>query len=203
MLVAETAAPPPEPGFEDHSIKGFFFRLFQSKAGSAVPSANRITLLRDADGDGVAEIQHALSHRPASPFGMALVGTTLYVADADALLAFPYDPGRDQHHRRAAHDHARCRPAATITGPRASPPAPTARLYVGVGSNSNIAEHGMAEEEERAAIWEIDPATGSHRLYATGLRNPVGLDLPARHRTTSTSSSTSATNWAATSFPII
>jgi len=175
VLVAETAAPPPEPGFEDHSIKGYFFRLFQEKAGSAVPSPNRITLLRDADGDGVAEVRTPYLTGLTSPFGMALVGGTLYVANADALVAFPYDPGatsitaapRTITRLPAGRNHHWTKSLA------ASPDG--SRLYVGVGSNSNIVEHGMAEEEERAAVWEIDPATGSHRLFGTGLRNPVGL----------------------------
>lgn len=175
VLVAETSAPPPEPGFEDNGIRGYFFRLFQEKAGSAVPSANRITLLRDADGDGVAEIRTPYITGLASPFGMALVGSTLYVANADALLAFPYDP-------RASSITATPRVITRLPAGRnhhwtksltASPDG--SRLYVGVGSNSNVAENGMAAEEERAAIWEVDPATGSHRLFATGLRNPVGL----------------------------
>jgi len=176
VLVAETAAPPPDPAHEDRSIKGFFFRHFQSVAGSAVPSANRITLLRDADGDGVAEIRTPYITGLSSPFGMALVGSTLFVANADSLVAFPYDPAA----------------TAITAGPRliTALPAqrnhhwtkslaagPDGRLYVGVGSNSNVAEYGMGEEEERAAIWAIDPANGSHSLYATGLRNPVGLDF--------------------------
>jgi glucose/arabinose dehydrogenase len=106
---------------------------------------------------------------------MVLVGNTLYVADADALLAFPYDPAatsitaapRTVTRLPAGRNHHWTKSLA------ASPDG--SRLYVGVGSNSNIVEHGMAEEEERAAVWEIDPATGSHRLFATGLRNPVGL----------------------------
>ena len=175
VLVAETAAPPPDPGYEDQSIKGYFFRLFQEQAGSAVPSPNRITLLRDADGDGVAEIRTPYLTGLSSPFGMAVVGNTLYVANADALVAFPYDPGatsitaapRVVTRLPAGRNHHWTK--SLVASPDGS------RLYVGVGSNSNIAEHGMGEEEERAAIWEIDPATGSHRLFATGLRNPVGL----------------------------
>ncbi|MBV9882386.1 MAG: sorbosone dehydrogenase family protein [Sphingomonadaceae bacterium] len=175
VLVAETSAPPPEPGFEDHSLKGYFFHLFQEKAGSAVPSPNRITLLRDADGDGVAEVRTTYLSGLTSPFGMAVVGRTLYVADADALLAFPYDPGatsigvgpRMITRLPAGRNHHWTKSLA------ASPDG--SRLYIGVGSNSNIVEHGLAEEEERAAIWEIDPATGSHSLFATGLRNPVGI----------------------------
>ena len=130
---------------------------------------------------------------------MALVGSTLYVANADALVAFPYDPAAIGDRRRAAHDRAAARRSATITGPRASPPAPTARLYVGVGSNSNVAEHGMAEEEGRAAVWQIDPASGATRLFATGLRNPVGLDFSGGAAVRAWS--TSATSSAATSSP--
>jgi glucose/arabinose dehydrogenase len=175
VLVAESNAPPPAPGFEDHSIKAFFFRLFQRRAGSGVPSANRITLLRDADRDGIAEIRTPYLTGLTSPFGMALVGDTLYVANADALVAFPYDPA-------ATSIAASPRVIARLPAQRnhhwtkslaASPDG--SRLYVGVGSNSNVAEHGLDEEEERAAVWEIDPATGSHRILASGLRNPVGI----------------------------
>lgn len=176
VLVAETAAPPKDEQYEDNSIKGQFMRQFMKKAGSAVPSANRITLLRDADGDGAAEVRLPYIAGLNSPFGMALVGSTLYVANADALVAFPYDPAA----------------AAITAAPRIVAPLPAGRnhhwtkslaagpdgkLYVGVGSNSNVAEHGMAEEEGRAAVWEIDPASGRSRPYATGLRNPVGLDF--------------------------
>jgi glucose/arabinose dehydrogenase len=176
VLVAETAGPPPDPAHQDHSIKGFFFRLFQRKAGSAVPSANRITLLRDADGDGVAEVRAPYITGLSSPFGMALVGSTLYVANADSLVAFPYDPG-------ATGITAAPRTIAALPAQRnhhwtkSLAAGPDGRLYVGVGSNSNVAEYGMGEEQERAAIWAIDPASGSHSLYATGLRNPVGLDF--------------------------
>jgi glucose/arabinose dehydrogenase len=176
VLVAETGGPPPDPAHEDHSIKGFFFRLFQRKAGSAVPSANRITLLRDADGDGVAEVRAPYITGLRSPFGMALVGSTLYVANADALVAFPYDPGATS--LTAAPRTITALPAQrNHHWTKSLAAGPDGRLYVGVGSNSNVAEYGMGEEEERAAIWAIDPASGSHSLYATGLRNPVGLDF--------------------------
>jgi len=176
VLVAESSAPPPAPGFEDRSIKGFFFRLFQRKAGSAVPSANRITLLRDGDGDGVAEVRTPYITGLTSPFGMALVGDTLYVANADALVAFPYDPAatsigaapRTVTRLPAQRNHHWTKSLAA---------GPDGRLYVGVGSNSNVAEHGMDEEAERAAIWSIDPADGSHTILASGLRNPVGMDF--------------------------
>ncbi len=177
VLVAESAAPPPPQGMEDNSLKGMFMRMFMREAGSAVPSANRITLLRDADGDGVAEVRTLFLTGLTSPFGMALVGDTLYVANADALLAFPYQPG-------ATRIDAAPRIVTALPSGRnhhwtkslaASPDG--RRLYVGVGSNSNVAEHGMDEEAERAAVWEIDAATGAHRLFGSGLRNPVGLDF--------------------------
>jgi glucose/arabinose dehydrogenase len=175
VLVAESAAPPPPPGTGSGGIKGFFMRMFMREAGSAVPSANRITLLRDADGDGVAELRSLYLTGLTSPFGMALVGDTLYVANADALVAFPYDPA-------ATSIAAAPRTIAALPSGRnhhwtkslaASPDG--RRLYVGVGSNSNVAEHGLDEEEGRAAVWEIDPATSAHRIFASGLRNPVGL----------------------------
>jgi glucose/arabinose dehydrogenase len=174
VLVAETNAP--ERPKDNRGIKGFFFKLFQKKAGGAVPSANRITLLRDADGDGVAETRTAFLTGLSSPFGMALVGDTLYVANSDAIVKFPYKPGDTEI--RAAGVKVVDLPA----GPRnhhwtksliASPDGK--KLYTGVGSNSNVAENGMEEEEGRAAIWEVDLATGSHRVFASGLRNPVGL----------------------------
>ncbi|GGC11809.1 sorbosone dehydrogenase [Novosphingobium endophyticum] len=174
VLVAETAAPAQSKQYKDKSLKGIFMRMFMKKAGSAVPSADRITLLRDADGDGVAEVRAPYITGLTSPFGMALVGSALYVANADALVAFPYDP-------LASAIFATPRAIVRLPAERnhhwtkSLTAGPNGRLYVGVGSNSNVAEHGMAEEEGRAAIWEIDPASGSHRLFATGMRNPVGL----------------------------
>jgi glucose/arabinose dehydrogenase len=141
-----------------------------------VPSANRISLLRDADGDGVAETKTAFLEDLMSPFGMVLVGDILYVANADAVVAFPYRTG--QTRIDAAPRTVVALPAqrnhhwtkSLVASPDGS------RLYVGVGSNSNIGENGLDEEEGRAAIWEIDPATGAHRIFASGLRNPVGMD---------------------------
>jgi glucose/arabinose dehydrogenase len=177
VLVAETAAPTPPPEYEEHGLKAAFMRMFMRKAGSAVPSADRITLLRDADGDGVAETRMLYVTGLASPFGMALVGDILYVANADSLVAFPYDPGatsigsapRAIARLPAQRNHHWTKSLVASRDGR--------RLYVGVGSNSNVAEHGLAEEEERAAIWEVDPSTGGHRILASGLRNPVGLDF--------------------------
>jgi glucose/arabinose dehydrogenase len=174
VLVAETNAPErPEAG---KGIRGWFFKRYAKKAGGAVPSANRITLLRDADGDGVAETRSVLLSDLVSPFGMALIGDQLYVANSDAVVAFPYRTGDTRitaAPRKVTELPAGRRNHHWTKSLIASPDG--ARLYVGVGSNSNIAEHGMDEEEGRAAIWEIDPKTGLHRVYASGLRNPVGL----------------------------
>ncbi len=156
--------------------RGWFFKRFQKKAGGAVPSANRITLLRDTDGDGVADTSSPFLSGLNSPFGMALVGNTLYVANTDALVRFPYDSGQLRISEPAVLVAAL--PGGTLNhhwtkGLIAS--ADGSRLYVGVGSNSNAAENGIAKEEGRAAIWEIDARSGSHRVFASGLRNPVGM----------------------------
>ncbi|MBV8686444.1 MAG: sorbosone dehydrogenase family protein [Alphaproteobacteria bacterium] len=174
VLVAETNAP--ERPKDGRGLKGFFFKLFQKKAGGAVPSANRITLLRDADGDGVAETRSVLLAGLNAPFGMALSGDTLYVADTDAVLAFPYRSGETSI--SAAPRRVADLPAGEINhhwtkNLLVSPDG--GRIYVAIGSNSNVGENGLPAEEGRAAIWLVDPATGEHRPYATGLRNPVGL----------------------------
>jgi glucose/arabinose dehydrogenase len=174
VLVAETNAPErPEDG---KGAKAKVMKFFQKKAGAGVPSANRITLLRDADGDGVAETRSAFLENLSSPFGMALVGNTLYVANTDAVVRFPYKAGETRI--TAPGEKVVDLPG----GPRnhhwtknliASPDG--SKLYVTIGSNSNVAEHGMHEEEGRAAIWEVDAKTGAHRIFAAGLRNPNGL----------------------------
>jgi glucose/arabinose dehydrogenase len=174
VLVAETNAP--ERPKDSRGIKGWFFKHFQKKAGGAVPSANRITLLRDADGDGVAETRSVFLSGLSSPFGMALVGKVLYVANSDAVVRFPYTPGETQI--TAPGIKVVDLPAGPINhhwtkNIIASPDG--AKLYVAVGSNSNAAENGIKAEEGRASIWEVDLATGSHRIFASGLRNPVGL----------------------------
>jgi glucose/arabinose dehydrogenase len=174
VLVAETNAPVrPDDG---KGIKAWFVKRFMKKAGAAVPSANRITLLRDTDGDGIAETRSAFLDSLNSPFGMALVGNVLYVANADAVVRFPYHDGEM---RIAAHaTKVVDLPGGTINhhwtkNIIASPDG--TKLYATVGSNSNVAENGIDKEEGRAAIWEIDLKTGAHRVFATGLRNPVGL----------------------------
>src|SRR5688572_26221616 len=174
VLVAETNAPPrPEAA---KGIKGWFFKRFQKKAGGAVPSANRITLLRDSDGDGVAETRTAFLSGLTSPFGMALVGDALYVANSDAIVRVPYSPGQTEI--RATPTKVVDLPAGPINRhwtKNVIASADASKLYVSVGSNSNVAERGMENEEERAAIWEVDAKTGRHRVFATGLRNPVGM----------------------------
>ena len=174
ILVAETNAPP-RPERQRRGFRDWAAGLVMTKAGARAPSANRITLLRDVDGDGVAEVRTAFLENLTSPFGMALVDETLYVANADAVVAFPYQTGQtriDAAPRKVAdlpagrNHHWTKSLVASADG---------SRLYVGVGSNSNIAEHGIDEERERAAVLEIDPATGARRIFASGLRNPVGM----------------------------
>jgi glucose/arabinose dehydrogenase len=146
------------------------------RAGAAGASANRITLLRDTDGDGVADLRTVLLDGLHSPFGMALVGNSLYVANTDAVLRFPYQAG--DTHIDAAGTQLVALPGGRINHhwtKNLIASADGRSLYVAVGSNSNVAERGMAVEAERAAIWQVDVASGSHRVFASGLRNPVGL----------------------------
>lgn len=175
VLVAEANKPPPPKGNKG-GIRAWFMKQFMKQAGAAVPSANRITLLRDANRDGVAEVQQAFLTGLHSPFGVVLVGNRLFVANADAVIAYPYTAG-------ALRIDAAPRKIADLPGGRNHHWTKSlvangdgSRLYVGVGSNSNIAEHGLEEEVNRAAILEIDARTGGTRLFASGLRNPVGLD---------------------------
>ncbi len=173
VLVAESNAPP-EAGMG--GIRGFFKRLFKKRGGGGDPSADRITLLRDTDGDGVADVRTALLENLASPFGMALVGDQLYVANSASLVRFPYVTGET---RIAAA------PTLVATLPAGEynqhwtrsllASADGATLYVGVGSASNVAEHGLDDEVGRASVWAVSVATGATREVATGLRNPVGL----------------------------
>ena len=175
VLVAESNKPAPPADKQAGGLRAWVMKLVMKRAGAGGPSADRITLLRDADGDGVAETRSAFLQALHSPFGMALVGDDLYVANADAVLHLPYRAGD----LRAAGAAAKLAdlPAGInhhwTKGLVASRDG--RKLYVSVGSNSNVAEGGMAQEEGRAAIWEVDRATGAQRLYASGLRNPVGL----------------------------
>ncbi|MEN3354314.1 MAG: hypothetical protein V7640_2472 [Betaproteobacteria bacterium] len=174
VLVAETNAPP-KP--DDHKgIKGWIMSKVQKRAGAGVPSANRITLLRDADGDGVAETRSVFLEGLNSPFGMALVGSDFYVANSDAVMRFPY----------AAGETRITAPGVKVVDLPAGPinhhwtknliaSRDNTKLYVTIGSNSNVAENGLDKEVDRAAIWEVDIKTGQHRVFASGLRNPNGL----------------------------
>ena len=177
VLVAESASTPPSP--EDHTLHGLealMAKVILKRVGATKPGGNRIVLLRDADGDGLAEAQTVFAGGLNRPFGMALVGDALYVANDDSIVKFPYAAG-----------------ATTAPGPAekvfdlpggpinhhwtknivASPDG--SRLYASVGSNSNVGDNGMAAEVGRAAIWEFDLASGKGRVFASGLRNPVGM----------------------------
>ena len=174
VLVAETNAPP-KPD-DNKGLRGWVMGLVMKRAGAAVPSANRITLLRGVDENGVAKSRSVFLQNLSSPFGMTLVGNDLYVADTDAVLRFKYTDGAtsitepgvkvaDLPAGRINH-HWTKNIIASKDGKR---------LYVTVGSNSNVGENGMNNEENRAAILEIDPASGKTRVFASGLRNPNGM----------------------------
>jgi glucose/arabinose dehydrogenase len=174
VLVAETNAPSRPDNAQ--GIKGWVMGLAMKSAGAGVPSANRITLLRDTDGDGIADQRSVLLEGLNSPFGMVLVGGDLYVANSDAILRFSYTAGDTRITTPGTkvvdlpggviNHHWTKNLIASADG---------TRLYVTVGSNSNAAERGMEAEAERAAIWEVDAKSGTHRIYASGLRNPNGL----------------------------
>lgn len=174
VLVAETNGPPrPE---DEAGIMGKIAKFVMARAGATAGSANRITLLRDVDGDGVAELKTPFITGLYSPFGMVLVGNDLFVAEADKLTRFAYTPGATAITTKgfkladlpggARNHHWTKNVVASDNGDT---------LFVAVGSNSNVAENGLAAEKNRAAILAIDAATGATRVFATGLRNPVGL----------------------------
>jgi len=174
VLVAESQAPTKKN--ESGGIEGAIMKRLMSAAGSGGPSANRITLLRDADGDGRAEVKLPYLTGLNSPYGMVVVGTTLYVANTDALLAFPYVAGADSitaKPRKIADLPAAGTNQHWTKSLIASPDGKS--LLVGVGADSNIAEKGMAREKNRAAILEFSIADGKSRIYGAGLRNPVGM----------------------------
>jgi glucose/arabinose dehydrogenase len=174
VLVAETNAPPkPE---DAKGIRGWVQKRVMKRAGSITPSANRITLLRDSKDAGVADQRFMFAQKLNSPYGMVLVGNQFYVADSDAVVSFRYVEGGTRVEG----------PGVKVVDLPAGPinhhwtknliaSEDGSRLYATVGSNSNAGENGIAAEEGRAAVWEIDPSTGHHRIYASGLRNPNGL----------------------------
>ncbi len=174
VLVAETNAPArPREGT---GIRGWFFKHFQKKAGGAAPGAHRISLLRDADGDGVAELKTTFLQNLNSPFGMALIGHTFYIANSDAIVSVPYVTGETvitATPAKVADLPAGLRNHHWTKNIIASPDG--TELYVAVGSNSNVAENGMAEEVDRACLLVVNVQTGARKLFASGLRNPVGM----------------------------
>ena len=172
VLIVESSGPA-EP---IHRPKDIIMGLVQKQAGAAAKGGNRITLLRDTNGDGKPDVRTIFLDHLTSPFGVALVGHDLYVANTDAIMRYPYADGATKI------DGAGTKLTDLPGGPInhhwtkslvASPDG--TKLYAGVGSNSNITENGIAAEAGRAAIWEIDRATGAHRIFASGLRNPNGL----------------------------
>jgi glucose/arabinose dehydrogenase len=175
VLVAESNGPPGKSGFK--GIRATLMNSAMKKAGAAAPSANRITLLRDADGDGVAETRQVFLAGLHSPFGMALVGDAFYVANADALLRFRYADGSTT--LSGAGETVVALPGGgdelNHHWTKSLLAGADGMLYVGVGSNSNIGENGLDAERERAAVLQVDPARGTRTVYADGLRNPVGL----------------------------
>jgi glucose/arabinose dehydrogenase len=178
VLVAESNRPPAQEGTKDHmaeGLRGKVMGFLMKRAGAGVPSPNRITLLRDANGDGVAEVRTVFLAGLESPIGMALVGNELFIANADGIVKVPYQAGQTTVQAKpvkvtdlpaGANHHWTKNIIASPDG---------SKLYATVGSNSNIGDNGLASEQGRAAIWEVDRATGAKRLYASGLRNPNGL----------------------------
>jgi glucose/arabinose dehydrogenase len=172
ILVAETNSPPSQGG----GIKGIVARRMMTKAGGAVPSANRITLLRDADGDGVAEFRSTLVKGLNSPFGMALVDGRLYIANTDGVVAVPYKDGDTVITEKPVNIknlNAKAPNMHWVRNLAASPDGK--KLYVSIGSNSNIGEDGLEVERGRAMVQEIDLTTRKMIPFSVGMRNPTGL----------------------------
>lgn len=181
ILVAESNKPPRPADSSDGgsgpvaAIRNRVMGKVMGRAGAGVPSADRITLLRDADGDGQAEVKQVFMSKLRSPYGMVLVGNELFVANADALVKVPYAEGQTSigavptlvtQLPAGINHHWTKNVIANADG---------SKLYVTVGSNSNIGENGLPAEEGRAAIWEVDTKSGEKRLFASGLRNPNGM----------------------------
>ena len=174
VLLAETNSPPKPDDMK--GFRGFVAGIIMGGAGAATQSPNRIILLRDTNGDGVADKRFVLVKGLNSPFGMALIGGDLYIANTDSIVKFPYHDGDTQI--TAAPVKVSDLPGGTINHhwtKNILASRDGTKLYATVGSNSNVGDNGMAAEEGRAAIWEIDLATGKHRVFAFGIRNPNGL----------------------------
>jgi len=168
-----TVAEAMQPGGQPRTLFDHAMHATMRRAAAIGDSPNRITLLRDADRDGVAEERHALLENLNQPFGMALVGDTYYVGNTDGVVSFPYTLGQTKI-SAAPRRHSSYKTRGHWTR-SLLPSADGRRLYIGVGSLSNIAEHGFEAEQGRACICELDLSTGQHRVFAAGLRNPVGL----------------------------
>lgn len=175
VLVAESSTLPSRGG----GLEGWIGNMVQRHAGALAESANRITLLRDSDGDGDVDERHVFAENLNQPFGMALVGDYFYVANTDAVVRFRYAPDAvrvtgnpetvlELPHRDGDNGHWTRSLAVSPDG---------SKLYVAVGSSTNIADDGMEHEEGRAAIWEFNPDGSEARIFASGLRNPVGMEF--------------------------
>lgn len=181
VLVVESNDPGGEP---IKRPKEWIMNVVQNYAGAGAKGGNRVTLLRDTDGDGIPDLRSVFLDGLHSPFGIVLVGSDLYVANTDAIVRYPYVTGATRITAKGTVvtdlpggpiDHHWTK---SLT---ASPDG--SKLFVGIGSNSNIVENGFAAELDRARIWEVDRMTGAHRPYATGLRNPNGLSInPQTHQ---------------------
>jgi len=175
VLVAETNSPA-KPD-DSTGIRGWVMKQVMGRAGAGVPTANRITLLRDSDHDGVVQTRTVFLKDLNSPFGMALIGNDFYVADTDKLLRYHYESGQTSISGKPTTVVEL--PAGTINHhwtKNVIASKDGKKLYVTVGSNSNVGENGLDKEQGRASIWEVDVATGTHRVFASGLRNPNGMD---------------------------
>jgi glucose/arabinose dehydrogenase len=174
ILVVESNGPGTKPFRPKDYIQG----KVKARAGAAAKGGNRITLLRDVNGDGVPELKTILVDHLHSPYGVAFVDGTLYVANTDAIMAFPFTPGQTKI--TAPGVKLADLPAGEIDHHWTKAMVASAdgsKLYVGVGSNSNITENGMDVEAGRAAIYEVDRLTGAKRIYASGTRNPTNLAI--------------------------
>ena len=179
VLVAESNKQPSPP----QGLRDFVMQQVMRVAGAGVPSADRVTLLRDVDGDGIAESRSVLLGELTSPFGMALVGNHLYVANTDALVRFPCTTGITRID--APDEPIVALPAnePNVHWTKGLVVGPDGRMYVAVGSNSDHGENGRVAEAGRAVIWVVDRGSRTAGIFASGLRNPVGLDIEPRTAT--------------------
>ena len=169
VLIAESAGIPGTP----KNVRDYAMNRVMARAGATRPSANQITLLRDADGDGVPEVREVFMSGLNQPFGMVVIGDTLYVGNTDSVVAYPYETGQTKI-TAPGRKLMDMKPGGHWTRNLIAS-ADGSKIYVAIGSLSNIADDGMEAESGRAAIYELDLVTGENRAFATGLRNPVGM----------------------------